>query len=99
MDYRFIKLWTGCMYVGKISMRHYLCRCFQEFCDQWSCHPALPEMDLPPPSPYIATDFEVKGGANGAGAEERAALAKSLGLPTVLTTPPDLIVDRPGMAG
>lgn len=68
------------------------------------------DMHLPPPNPYIATDFTIKSlpqgapqeqamaGVVAAAQEETRQLAEQMKLPVVLAAPPDMVHDKPGGA-
>ena len=72
--------------------------------ESWAAAPVPPELALPPPNPYIPSDFSLACDAEAGGPERAAAAADAAaaaaavaaGVPAVLATPPELVIDEPG---
>ncbi|KAI8472962.1 MAG: Metalloenzyme, LuxS/M16 peptidase-like protein [Monoraphidium minutum] len=65
----------------------------------WAEAAVAPDLGLPPPNPYIPSDFSLVDGGGGGDAAGAAAAAEAAaqGLGVVLATPPELVLDEPGL--
>ncbi|KAG2444954.1 hypothetical protein HXX76_001690 [Chlamydomonas incerta] len=64
-------------------------------CAEWASQPALPELTLPPRNPYLPTDFSLRCDDPDVPPEPPAELPA--GVTSLLATPPQLLLDRPGL--
>ncbi|GAX76258.1 hypothetical protein CEUSTIGMA_g3702.t1 [Chlamydomonas eustigma] len=65
----------------------------------WSVQDVSPQLHLPPPNPYLPTDFTLRASADDHNleVETNTKLASTLGLPVVLAAPPTLVLEEPGL--
>ncbi|KAG2448487.1 hypothetical protein HYH02_006378 [Chlamydomonas schloesseri] len=64
-------------------------------CAEWALQPPLPELALPPRNPYLPKDFSLRCDDPDVGPEPPVQLPP--GVSSLLATPPQLLLDRPGL--